>query len=109
MALGTITQNAINPSGGGLQSGGATRVTNTTIVGDGSYPTGGSSLTAAQLGLTVVLWANTQIKVIGAVGAVAEAYYDIPTSKLLVYTTGGQVANTTVLTTNTFEITAYGY
>jgi hypothetical protein len=109
MALGTITRNSTNSQNTADASVGNLKVTSTDVVGDSSYPTGGSTLTPAQLGLGTVVFAVTSIKVTGAVGAASEAYYDVPTSKLVVYTTAGQVANTTVLSSNTFQITAFGY
>lgn len=109
MALGTITRNTSNSKGTTDGFVGDLKCTNTDVVGDSSYPTGGSTITPAQLGLGTVVFTVTSIKVTGAVGAPSEAYYDIPTSKLRVYTTAGQVASTTVLSASTFQITAFGY
>lgn len=109
MALGTITRNSANSQNTPDASVASLKATSTDVVGDSSYPTGGSTITPAQLGLGTVVFAVTSIKVTGAVGAPSEAYYDVPTSKLIVYSTAGQIANTTVLSASTFQITAFGY
>ena len=111
MALGTITNNAVNHISGTIAVPGDLKVTNTDVVGDSSYPTNGSALTPAQLGMQsgVVIFAISSIKVIGAVGSPAEVYYDIPNQKLKVFTTGGEMGSTTVLSASTFQVTAFGY
>jgi hypothetical protein len=87
---------------------GSLKVTNTDVVGDSSYPTNGTALTPAQLGLSVVVFAITSVKVVGGNGP-AEAYYDIPNSKLKCFTATGEVSNTTSLSGATIQITAFGY
>jgi len=60
------------------------------ITGDTSYPTGGSSLTAAQLGLRSVEYADTP----QATGGVTFTY-DRANSKLMTFTGGTQTTNAT--------------
>jgi hypothetical protein len=61
-----------------------------TITGDTSYPTGGSALTPAQLGLRRVDYADTP----QAVGGVSFTY-DYANNKLLSFTGGTQTTNAT--------------
>jgi hypothetical protein len=107
MALGAITRNAVNSQNTSDASVGNLKVTSTDVVGDSSYPTGGSSLTPAQLGLGTVVYAATHIKVAGA-GSATAAYYDIPNAKLKVFTAAaemGAVSNSGI----TFQVLAFGY
>jgi hypothetical protein len=63
MAVGTITNVAIDPhSASALPTSiGDLKLTVTTVVGSGSYTTGGDALTPANLGLGTVLFASTTL------------------------------------------------
>jgi hypothetical protein len=108
MALGTITRNTSNPQSTSDASVGSLKVTNTDIVGDSSYPTGGSTLTPAQLGLGTVVFAISSGKLIGT-NSPSEVYYDIPNQKLKVFAGAAEMASTLNLSTSTFQVTAFGY
>ena len=75
MALGTITAVAIDPhsSQAGPVVFGDLKFTVTNVVGDGAYATGGTKITAAQLGLSQVLAADVQIvtPIVGVIAAYA--------------------------------------
>lgn len=76
MALGTITQVAVDPHSASQAlpvSVGDLKFTVTNVVGDGAYSAGGSTITAAQLGLSTVVACDVQITVpiVGVVAAVA--------------------------------------
>ncbi len=112
MALGAITVQQSNPAGGVAPIViGPLKVSVVNIVGDSAYPTGGSSLTPAQLGLGTVLF--SQAEVAGSTGsncAAAAAFYNTVTSKLQCLANSGvEVANTTNLSGITWQILAFGY
>jgi hypothetical protein len=86
---------------------GAERVTVTDVTFDSSYPTGGESVTAADLGLTSVTFAITSIKTAGT-GSVTEAFYVTSTGLLKAYTAAAEVANATDLSAVTAQIVAFG-
>jgi hypothetical protein len=90
---------------------GAQRKTVSEITFDSSYPTGGEAVTASQLGFGVaVLNASTTIKTVGGTVNVANAYYDIPNGKVLVYDeTPAEVSDTATLATLVVQIEAYGH
>lgn len=76
MALGAITPVPINPATPTQASAvtmGDLKYTATNVVGDGAYSAGGSTITAAQLGLTQIMYADVQIVVpiVGVIAAVA--------------------------------------
>jgi hypothetical protein len=112
MALGTITPINANPAGpagvAAPQPLGSQKVTINTVVLDSSYPTGGSPLTPAQLGLTVVLFVIASMQTVGA-GGVSEVSYNSATSKLQAWSSTAEIANATVLSANTAQIVAFGY
>lgn len=111
MALGTITPRTIDPTGapaGTPMVLGAIKMTVTDVVMDTSYPTGGSALSAAQLGLTRVLFAISEVSVVGA-GGMTEVHYSVSTNKLKAFTGTAEVANTTDLSANTVQVVAFGY
>src|SRR6516225_4880446 len=59
------------------------RCTSTTITGDTSYPTNGTALTAAQLGLSTVAYAIvTLVGSSGSNNAAVGAAYDVANAKL---------------------------
>jgi hypothetical protein len=129
MALGAITQQNLDPALSaaepGVQHFSGLQVTRNSVVGDTSYPTGGSALTAAQLGLpNKVLWASVTIKATtGSNNGATSARYDEVNGKLQCFTTtdtnAAYAANqqdTTVEVTNgtnlsglTFDVVAFGY
>lgn len=108
MALGTITRNPSNHSATADAIVGDLKVTSTSIVGDSSYPTGGSTVTPSQLGLSNVVFAITSVQTVGANGP-AEAYYNPSTQKLQAFTGTGEVASTTSLSGATINVVAFGY
>ena len=83
------------------------RVTQTDVVFDSSYPTGGESLTASDLGLTYVDFAIAKVKVNGT-GSVVNVTYDIANKKLIAYTAAAEVADTTDISAVTATVTAFG-
>ena len=77
---------------------------------DSSYPTGGYTITPQQLGLPGgrCLFADTA-SVNDGVASDTAAFWDPATNQLKAYTTAGEVANTTNLSTQVCQIIAYGY
>jgi hypothetical protein len=109
MALGTITRQTVAPGANTNNYMGGLRITVTQVVLDTSYPTGGSALSASQLGMTdVVLFAITSLVNVGANGP-AEARYNIPNGTLQAFSATGEIANATNLSAATAEIVAFGY
>lgn len=86
------------------------KVTCTEVTLDSSYPTGGEPLTASDLGLRVVDFAITTVKsATGGGQNVANAYYDVPTAKLLVYDeTPAEAGNTNDLSALVVQVVAFG-
>ena len=119
MAVGTVTQVAINPqtpSQASPVSGGDLKFTVTNVVGAASYTgSGGDALTPAQLGLSTVL--GTQAEAIATTGAnngASSFYYNTSTGKLQCFTTGAtgalnEVANAVNLSGLTIQVFAFGY
>lgn len=122
MALGTITQLNLNSSLSASEPGqgnmGGLRVTRNTVVGDAAYPTGGSALTPAQLGLpNSVLFAIVTLHGAGATDndAVA-ARYDEVNEKLQCFSLtdaagvpAAETANAVNLSGLTWDVVAFGY
>ncbi len=77
---------------------------------DASYPTGGYTITPAQLGLPGgrCMFADTASVNDGVASDVA-AFWDPSTNQLKAYTNAGEVANATNLATQVVQIMAYGY
>lgn len=89
---------------------GSRRVTVTDITLDSSYPTGGEAVTAANLGLSTVLFAICNVKAVSGTVNIANAYYDQANSKLKIYDeTPGEVANAADLSSNVVRVLAFGY
>lgn len=89
---------------------GSRRVTVTDVTLDSSYPTGGEAITAAQLGLSTVLFAFCNVKAVSGTVNVANAYYDSANSKIKVYDeTPAEVANAASLASVVIRVMAYGY
>jgi hypothetical protein len=110
MALGAITRNTSNSQATSDASVGSLKVTNTDIVGDSSYPTGGSTLTPAQLGLGTVVFTITSLKANGTgTNPATDAYYDIPNQKLKTFGASAETPSTTNLSASIFQVTAFGY
>ena len=117
MAVGTITRKSVDPHGVSTSSIGDIKITLSTVVGGTSYTTGGDALTAANLGLTKVLFAIPLITAAtGTNSAVTSAVYDVTNSKLLFYSSDGsapdilaQVASTQNVSGVTVTILAFGY
>lgn len=93
---------------------GAGRWTVTDVQFDSSYPnTGGTigePLTAADLGLSTVLFAIATLKVAGT-GSVTAVYYDKDAAGgpvLKAYAAAAQIANTTDISAVTAQVFAYG-
>lgn len=119
MALGTITQLVDDSKGLNLPTvAGAIKFTLSTIVGDGAYATGGTSLSAAQLGLPTTL---VYAVVVGLAGSAAnngaiQASFNNSTKKLQCWASTGtspvglvEVAATTNLSGVTITVMAYGF
>lgn len=83
-------------------------MTVSSVVLDSSYPTGGSVLTPAQLGLSSVLFSNDQLVAQGA-GGIASVNYNQTTGKIQAFAGTAEIANATNLSANTAQIQAYGY
>ena len=116
MALGAITGQIVDPhistTGGTVPIAvGDVKMVVANIVGDSSYPTGGSALTPAQLGLTTVLAAQAELQVSAVTAPVATAAtYLVGTGKFQVWqASGAEMTNATNLSTITFQIIAFGY
>jgi hypothetical protein len=88
------------------------KVTVTNVVGDSSYPTGGSAITAQQLGLpTTVLFSQTEVAASSGTNCASTgSAYNSSTGKLVCFAnTGVEVANATNLSGITWQIIAFGY
>lgn len=115
MALGTITNLAVDPHSASAQPLGAgdLRITVSTVVGDSSYPTGGTALTGAQLGLPVgqVQFAICSVTGSASNNAAVAASYNTATGKLQCWsgTTLAETASTTNLSGLTVTVVAFGY
>lgn len=120
MALGAITPLPVGP---GQQSGttqgpivsnaDALKFMVVSVVGDASYPTGGSVVTPAQLTsgeLSVIVFSQAEIQNLsGANSAVASAFYNLVTGKLQCFGASAEIANATNLSGATFNILILGY
>lgn len=86
------------------------RVSFATVTMDSSYPTGGESVTAAQLGLSSVHRCDAQVAVATGGGVnVANANYSVTTNKVLLYDeTPAEVANAADVSTTVVKLIAYG-
>jgi len=113
MALGAATIQTIDPhlTQGTAVAVGDLKMTVTNIVGDSSYPTGGSALTPAALGLTTVLASQAELQTSAVTSPVATAATYLPTTQLLKVwqATGAEMTNATNLSTITWQIIAFGY
>jgi hypothetical protein len=112
MALGAITavvDQATGATVGGVDGGLRLSVTN--IVGDSSYPTGGSAVTPVQLGLNTVLFSQTEVAAsTGSNCASTGSVYNASTAKLQCFAnTGVEIANTTNLSGITWQVIAWGF
>ena len=87
-------------------STGNTKLTVRDVVLDDAYPTGGETVTPAQLGLSQVIAAQASVKVAGT-GSVTAVHYDIPTSKVVAYTAAAE-AGAVDLSGITVQILAFG-
>ena len=98
---------------GGLpfRTDGTRKVTITDVALDSSYPTGGESVSASDLGLVKVESADATLKSAATTTVnIANVYYDESTSKLLVYDeTPAQVANAADLAGAVVRVTARGW
>lgn len=104
MALGTVTPVRQFDVLGNLR----TTMNHVVPTVGASYVTGGMPLSAAQLGLNVVLFALPVVKSTGANGPLAVDY--IPATGLLVcYGATGEIANATDLSGSVIRIMAFGY
>lgn len=88
---------------------GNTRVVIKDITLDTSYPTGGYSLTAADLGLTRVLFAVATVKAVSGTTDITQVQYDLTNSKLQVFDqTPAEIANATSLASDVVRVIAWG-
>jgi hypothetical protein len=77
---------------------------------DSSYPTGGEALTAANLGMTKIDYAECNVKAVGGTVNVANVYYDRANSKIQVFDeTPAEVTDTATLATLVVQVKAVGY
>lgn len=90
---------------------GSLRKTVSTVAFDSSYPTGGEPLTAADLRLGRVAYADVTISTTATTTVNATQFaYDVTNSKLLVFDeTPAEVSNTANLDGLVVQIEAYGY
>jgi hypothetical protein len=119
MAFGTITQLTDLPQGTNLPANlGALKYTVTTIVGDGAYATGGTALSASQLGLnTLVAVLSTQVAGGASNNGAVTATYNYSTGKLQMWAGAGttpniglaEAANAGNLSGLTITVVAVGY
>ena len=120
MALGTITNVAIDPhsSSQAIPAVADIKITVTTVVGDSSYPTGGTAITGAQLGLPTGTVLFTICSVTGSASnnTAAEASYNTATGKLQMWSLTdsagcplAETANATNVSGITVTIVAWGY
>lgn len=103
MALGTITQLNLSPALSAAEPGavnlGDLKATLTTVVADSAYSAGGTALSAAQLGLNVVLFASCEVTGAPAnagsqTNALAyDASYNQSTGKLQMWAAAGTTPN----------------
>ena len=98
---------------GGLpfRTDGTRKLTITDVALDSSYPTGGESITASDLGLNKVESAQAYLKSAATTTVnIANVYYDPDNAKLLVYDeTPAQVANAADLAGAVVRIEARGW
>lgn len=90
------------------QHSGDLDVTAATFALDTSYPTGGSAVTWANLGLNRVLWAHVAITNETA-ATVENCYYDPVNQVLKCFVAGAEVTNGTNLSAIVVRVVAYGY
>ena len=111
MAVGAVTKQKMGPHGEKSVVVGDLRVTVTQVAGSASYTTGGDSLTAAQLGLKRVLFADVSMASGGATNAgAANASYNVGAQKLQCWTSASaEVAASANVSGVTFQVVAYGY
>lgn len=91
MALGTITQVTNDPHGLNVPVVlGDLKVTVSTVVGDGAYASGGTALTAAQLGLpSKILFTVCTVAGSAANNGAIQASYNTSTGKLQCWASSG--------------------
>jgi hypothetical protein len=118
MALGAITQLTDDTKGLNLPVvPGAMKQTFTTIVGDSSYPTGGTAVTAANLGLGTLVFAFAFISATTASNnTIIGAAFNNATGKLQTFQSSStspvaliEAASTTNCSGVTITVVAYGY
>lgn len=116
MALGAITPQVANHVGSGPGNAGDLKVTVTTVVADGAYATGGTALTAVQLGLTQVVFAICQVAGSASNNGAIRAVYNLATGKLQMFAGAGATPNIGLAEPNsvnlsglTVTVIAFGY
>jgi hypothetical protein len=113
MAVGTVTQQAIDPHSPVPipVSIGDLKMTVTNVVGSASYTAGGDSLTPAQLGLSTVLASQAELQVSAVTAPVATAATYLPSTQLFKVwqASGAEMTAATNLGTITFQVIAFGY
>ena len=96
MALGTITQLAVDPHSGSQVvpiAVGDVKLTLTTVVGDSAYATGGTALSPSQLGLSTVLFAVCTVAGSASNNGAVTAQYNLSTGKLQMFAGAGTTPN----------------
>ena len=120
MALGAITQNPVMP---GAQSGVAEgpvvgnsaslKWMSISVVGDASYPTGGTAVSALTLSggnLSVIVASQFDVQALsGTNSTVAACVYNLSTGKLQCYGASAEITNATNLSGATFQGLIWGY
>ena len=117
MALGTITQLTDSPNGLNLPVVlGPLKATVTTVVGDAAYATGGTALSAAQLGLATVVFAICTVSGSASNNGAITAAYNLSTGKLQCFAGAGTTPNIGLAEPNsvnlsglTITVLAFGY
>lgn len=109
-----VTLAAVTGVPGPLYSLGNLKVTVTSVTFDSAYVTAGEPLTAADLGLSTVLFALPTKAVTSDRTGSVDCFYDVAASKLVAYrsvTTANdaEVANGQNLSTLTCQLVAFGY
>ena|SRR6185312_10154157 len=117
MALGTVTQQVIDPhlTQASSVAVGDVRLTVTNVVGEASYTTGGPVVTAAQLGLNTILFAQAEILTGSGANATSNAMSVIiqpggGSAKLQCWSNAqAEIVSTTNVSGVTWQILALGY
>lgn len=117
MALGTVTQQVIDPHLAQASSVaiGDVKMTVTNVVGEASYTTGGPVITAAQLGLNTILFAQAEILAGSGANATSNSMSVViqaggGSAKLQCWSNAqAEITSATNVSGVTWQIIAFGY